>query len=62
MSYPIYHGIKLAASSEIHNVNIETMLEATLTAVTGGYMVELFSIQTIKHTSIGKTMVLGTLF
>ena len=36
MSYPIYHGIKLAASSEIHNVNIETMLNATLTAVVGG--------------------------
>ena len=36
MSYPIYHGIKLASSSEIHNVNIETMLEAAITAVTGG--------------------------
>ena len=36
MSYPVYHGIKLAQSSEIQNVNIETMLNATLTAITGG--------------------------
>ena len=36
MSYPIYHGIKLASSSEIHNVNIQTMLDAAITAVTGG--------------------------
>lgn len=36
MSYPIYHGIKLAQSSEIHNLNVETLANAAITAITGG--------------------------
>ena len=36
MSYPIYHGIKLAQSSEIHNLNVQTLADTAIAAITGG--------------------------
>lgn len=38
MSYPIYHGIKLAQSSEIHNLNVQTLADTAVAAITGGVM------------------------
>ena len=36
MSYPIYHGIQLAQSSEIHNLNVQTLADTAIAAITGG--------------------------
>lgn len=38
MSYPTYHGIKLAQSSEIHNLNVQTLADTAIAAITGGVM------------------------
>jgi hypothetical protein len=36
MSYPIYHGIQLAQSSEIHNLNVQTLADTAIAAITSG--------------------------
>lgn len=36
MSYPVYHGIQLAQSSEIHNLNVQTLAQTAIDAITNG--------------------------
>jgi len=42
MSYPIYHGIQLAQSSEIHNLNVQTLTDVLIAGITGGVEGRIF--------------------
>lgn len=40
MSYPIYHGIKVAGSAQIHNLNVETLTDVAIAALTGNDLIK----------------------
>ena len=42
MSYPIYHGIQLAQTSEVHNLNIEKLTDVLIAGMTGSQEGRIF--------------------